>query len=113
MKYLFLLFFVLPAKNVFSFTHDDLVHDLAHYGSGTLVAEAVHLSFNKSDLKPWQKMTCEITAAFAANLVYELIEPKETNIEIERIACGTLGGLVFSYSWYFRQQFNYNYPTSF
>ena len=76
-------------------SHDDLVHDLAHYGAGTIVAEATHLLIRKTGLSRWQRLAVETGAACATNLIYESITKPDLGHATERCISGTLGGLVF------------------
>ena len=71
-----------------------MVHDLAHYGAGTTIAEAFDIAFSKSDLKTWQKVIIETSLSCVGTIIYEGIEQNPTGIAEERVVCGTLGGLI-------------------
>jgi hypothetical protein len=76
-------------------SHDDLVHDLAHYGAGTIAAETAHLLIRRSDLSRWQRVAVEAGAACVSNMIYESITKPDIGHAEERCISGTLGGLVF------------------
>ena len=76
-------------------SHDDLVHDLAHYGAGTLVAETTHLLIKKTGLTRWQRLAYEAGAACLTNIIYESVTKSDFGHAEERCISGTLGGLVF------------------
>jgi hypothetical protein len=92
----FALILAAPSLQAGPFTsHDDLVHDLAHYGAGTIVAEATHLLIRKSALTRWQRVAVEVGAACVTNMIYESITKPDVGHADERCLSGTLGGLVF------------------
>lgn len=98
--YLIFLLFGIPALAYAGpFTsHDDMVHDLAHFGAGTLVAEALHPILLRSTLKPWQIVITEVAAAGALTVSYEILTDKDFDVATERTLSGVSGGLAFSLS---------------
>ena len=90
---------LLTTASARAFSHDDLVHGLAHAEAGVLVAESIHV-FDKG-LPSWEQATLEIGGSVMANAFYELATSKPTNTALINTGSAALSAVAYrvSLSW--------------
>ena len=74
---------------------DDVeVHALAHFGAGTLVAEATALICHDIPKRnPWWCSLAEVVTAYAATDAYEQLTHKTPTTRLQHDLAGALGGV--------------------
>jgi hypothetical protein len=100
-----ILFLLSSSAQASPFTsHDDLVHDLAHFGAGTLCATGFQLFshiYTGPVMTPRQRFWGGVLSSLLANAAYEFQTQKDTGPMAERVFFGTLGATVCSYRFCF------------